>query len=172
MSTPLFSRDILEFLEMLRKHRVRYLVVGGEAVIQYGYARFTADMDIFYEASAANAARLYQALQEFWGGTVPGIENAATLRGKGKVFQFGRPPNRLDLLNSIDGVGFPVAWKGRRTERFGHRGRLLTVHFIGLEELIRNKRSAGRNKDLDDLRFLIEARRRRVRKRSRPKRLR
>jgi hypothetical protein len=151
---------------------VRYLVVGGEAVIQYGYARFTADMDIFYEASAANAARLYQALQEFWGGTVPGIENAAALRGKGKVFQFGRPPNRLDLLNSIEGVGFPVAWKGRRTERFGHRGRLLTVHFIGLEELIRNKRSAGRNKDLDDLRFLIEARRRRVRKRSRPKRLR
>ena len=172
MSTPLFSRDILEFLEMLRKHRVRYLVVGGEAVIQYGYARFTADMDIFYEASAANAARLYQALQEFWGGTVPGIENADVLHGKSKVFHFGRPPNRVDLLNGIDDVGFPAAWKGRKTERFRHRGELQTVHFIGLEELIRNKRSAGRNKDLDDLRFLIEARRRRVRKRSRPKRLR
>lgn len=59
MSTALFSRDILEFLEMLRKHRVCYLVVGGEAVIQYGYARFTADMDLFYGADAANAARLY-----------------------------------------------------------------------------------------------------------------
>lgn len=167
MSIAFFSRDILEFLEILRKHRVRYLVVGGEAVIQYGYARFTADMDLFYEADAANAARLYRALQEFWGDTVPGIENADVLRGKGKVFQFGRPPNRLDLLNSIEGVGFTAAWKGRKKERFWHRGQLLTVHFIGLEELIRNKRSAGRNKDLDDLRFLIEARRRRIRKPSR-----
>jgi len=164
VSAALFSRDILEFLEMLRTHRVRYLVVGGEAVIQYGYARFTADMDIFFEADAANAGRLYHALQEFWGGTVPGIESADVLRGKGKVFQFGRPPNRVDLLNSIDGVGFPSAWKGRTTERFSHRGRFLSVQFIGLEELIRNKRSAGRNKDLDDLRFLIEARRRRIRK--------
>jgi len=172
VNTAFFSRDILEFLKMLRKHRVRCLVVGGEAVIQYGYARITVDMDIFYDSDPANAARLHQALQEFWGGTVPGIENADALRAKGKVFQFGRPPNRLDLINSIDGVGFPAAWKGRKTERFKHRGQLLTVHFIGLEELIRNKRSAGRNKDLDDLRFLIEARRRRVRKRSRPKRLR
>jgi predicted nucleotidyltransferase len=172
VSTALFSRDVLDFLEMLGTHRVRYLVVGGEAVIQYGYARFTADMDIFYEADAANATRLYRALQEFWGGTVPGIDSADVLRGKGKVFQFGRPPNRVDLLNSIDGVGFPAAWKGRKTERFRHRGQLLTVHFIGLEELIRNKRSAGRNKDLDDLRFLIEARRRRIRKPSRQRRLR
>ena len=167
MSAASFSRDILDFLEMLRTHRVRYLVVGGEAVIQYGYARFTADMDIFYETAAANATRLYRALLEFWGGAVPGIENPNALRGKGKVFQFGRPPNRVDLLNSIDGVGFPAAWKGRKTERFMHRGQFLTVHFIGLEELIRNKRSAGRNKDLDDLRFLIEARRMRIRKPSR-----
>jgi len=167
VSAALFSKDILEFFEMLRSYRVRYLVVGGEAVIQYGYARFTADMDIFFEADAANTGRLYHALQEFWGGTVPGIESADALRGKGKVFQFGRPPNRVDLLNSIDGVGFQAAWKGRKTERFSHRGKLLTVHFIGLEELIRNKKSAGRNKDLDDLRFLIEARRRRIRKPSR-----
>jgi hypothetical protein len=170
VSSASFSRDILEFLETLRKHRVRYLVVGGEAVIQYGYARFTADMDLFYEADAANAARLYRALQEFWRGAVPGIENVDVLRGKGKVFQFGRPPNSQDLLNSIDGVGFPAAWKGRKTERFRHRGQLLTVHFIGLKELIRNKRSAGRNKDLDDLRFLIEARARRIRKPTRRRR--
>ena len=167
MSIALFSSDILEFLDLLCKHRVRYLVVGGEAVIQYGYARFTADIDIFYHSDAANAVRLFAALQEFWGGAIPGIQNADALRGKGKVFQFGRPPNRLDLLNRIDGVGFSAAWKGRKTERFRHKGRLLTVQFIGLEELIRNKRSAGRNKDLDDLRFLIEARRRRTRRRPR-----
>jgi hypothetical protein len=110
-------------------------------------------------SSSANAARLHPALHKFWCGTVPGIENADVLHGKSKVFHFGRPPNRVDLLNDIDDVGFPAAWKGRKTERFRHRGELQTVHFIGLEELIRNKRSAGRNKDFDDLRFQIEARR-------------
>jgi hypothetical protein len=85
------------------------------------------------------------------------------------VFQFGRPPNRLDLLNSIDGVSFDTAWRGRKSVRFPYRGRSLQVHFIGLKELIRNKRAAGRNRDLDDLRFLLEARKRLERKPPGPK---
>ncbi len=159
-AAALFSTDILDFLALLRKYAVRYVVVGGEAVIQYGHARLTADMDIFYDSAPANTERLFQALREFWGGDVPGIEDSDTLRGKGKVIQFGHPPNRLDLLNSIDGVAFGAAWNGRKSVRFSHRGRGMPVHFIGLAELIRNKRAAGRNRDLDDLRFLLEARRR------------
>jgi hypothetical protein len=85
------------------------------------------------------------------------------------VFQFGRPPNRLDLLNSIDGVSFDTAWRGRKSVPFPYRGRSLQVHFIGLKELIRNKRAAGRNRDLDDLRFLLEARKRLERKPPGPK---
>jgi len=158
VSAALFSKDILDFLALLRRHKVRYLVVGGEAVIQYGYARFTADMDLFYDNAEPNVERLYQALLEFWGGSVPGIESSRNLRATGKIFQFGSPPNRLDLMNRIDGTSFEAGWKGRRTVRLTHRGRSLAVHFIGLEELIRNKRAAGRNKDLDDLRYLLAAR--------------
>ena len=95
MRVALFHVDILDLFALLRKHRVRYLVVGGEAVIQYGYARFTADMDIFFDAGTANAARLYDVLQEFWGGTVDGIENASVLQQKGKVFPLpGRAARR------------------------------------------------------------------------------
>jgi hypothetical protein len=100
VSAALFSADILDFLALLRKYAVRYVIVGGEAAVQYGHARLTADMDIFYDAAPAN------------------------------------------------------------TLRFPNRGRSLQVHFIGLEELIRHKKSAGRNRNLDDLRFLLEARRR------------
>ena len=42
-----FSRDVLDFLLLLHKQDVRYLVVGGEAVIFHGYARLTGDMDFF-----------------------------------------------------------------------------------------------------------------------------
>ncbi len=169
MSAALFSADILDFLSLLQQRAVHYLVVGGEAVIQYGHARLTADMDIFYDASSTNAASLFQALLDFWAGDVPGIASPEELRPKGRVFQFGRPPNRLDLLNSIDGVSFAVAWRGRKSVRFPYRGRSLQVHFIGLKDLIRNKRAAGRNRDLDDLQFLLEARKRLKRRQPRRK---
>ena len=56
VSAALFHRDILDFIALLTKHRVRYLIVGGEAVIQHGYARFTGDVDMFFDAAASNAA--------------------------------------------------------------------------------------------------------------------
>ena len=48
ISSQGFSPDILEFLQLLERHGVRYLIVGGEAVIFYGYPRFTGDIDFFY----------------------------------------------------------------------------------------------------------------------------
>ena len=55
-----FSPDILEFLELLHAHEVRYVVVGGEAVIYYGHARLTGDIDFLYDAGDQNAAALFR----------------------------------------------------------------------------------------------------------------
>ena len=74
-----FSPDVIEFLSLLEHHGVRYLIVGGEAVIYYGYTRLTGDVDFFYDREPRNADRLFSALSEFWGGTVPGISNAEEL---------------------------------------------------------------------------------------------
>jgi hypothetical protein len=38
-----FSPDIREFIRLLDHHGARYVIVGGEAVIHYGYARLTGD---------------------------------------------------------------------------------------------------------------------------------
>ena len=43
-----FSNDIREFLFLLTKYSVKYVILGGEAVIYYGYARVTEDIDIFF----------------------------------------------------------------------------------------------------------------------------
>ena len=72
----------------------------------------------------------------------------------GIVIQFGQPPNRIDLVNDIDGVTFDEAWPGRvdavtRTEKGD-----VHLAFIGLEALVKNKRASGRPKDLDDLAYL------------------
>ena len=71
------------------------MVVGGEAVIHYGYARLTGDIDIFFDSTGDNAARLLEALREFWEGDVPEISEAGDLTKSGAIFQFGVPPNRI-----------------------------------------------------------------------------
>lgn len=159
MSTH-FPPDAQDMLFVLAKHKVRYLIVGAEAVIYHGFARLTGDIDIFYEPSETNSARLFAALEEFWEGRIPGIKTVADLGKAGTVIQFGRPPNRIDLINEISGVGFPEAWKGRSKQVHIIKGKRIGVPYIGLSDLIKNKEACGRPKDLEDLKYLREKARR------------
>lgn len=156
-----FSPDVREFLRLLSLHGVRYVIVGGEAVIYHGHARLTGDVDVFFDPEPTNARRLFAALLEFWGGEVPGVGSAAELSAPGVMVMFGRPPNRLDLLNRIDAVAFDEAWADRVETELEVGGTRVPVYYIGLETLLKNKRAAGRPKDLDDLPFLEAARSRR-----------
>ena len=149
-----FSRDVLDFLLLLHKQDVRYLIVGGEAVIFHGYARLTGDMD-FFMRQPRKISDCYKALREFWKGNVPGIAVAKELLQVGLVVQFGLPPNRIDLVNQIDGVNFKEAWRNRVIVQLKGTGLDdAFIFYLGREDLIRNKRASGRPKDLDDLRFL------------------
>ena len=149
-----FSPDTQEFLRLLHVYGVRYVIAGGEAVIYYGYARLTGDVDVFYDLQANNARRLFQALGDFWSGDIPGVSNAQELVVDGLILQFGRPPNRIDLLNRIDGVAFEEAWSARREVSLASEGDAVPLYYIGLESLIANKQAAGRPKDLEDLAYL------------------
>jgi len=152
-----FSRDALDLLRLLLKHNVRYLIVGGGAVILYGRVRLTGDVDVFYDFSEDNVRCLFEALQEFWDGPIPGINDPSEFETPGLVVQFGVPPYRIDLINSIDGVSFSEAWKRKMAVMVEKADPGMRVYFIGLEDLIKNKESAGRPKDLDDLDFLRRA---------------
>ncbi|MEM6768738.1 MAG: hypothetical protein AAF655_27615 [Bacteroidota bacterium] len=65
--------DFKEFIESLNKNEVEYLLVGGYAVVIYGYVRATGDMDIWVNNSPENATRVIEALQEF-GFTFPNLD--------------------------------------------------------------------------------------------------
>lgn len=154
---PYFSQDIIEFLYLLSKYKVNYLIIGGEAVIYYGYARLTGDIDIYYELSEENIQKLFSTLNEFWDNDIPGIDSINDLNKVGIVIQFGIPPNRIDLLNSIEGIEFEEAWKNRKNVILAINNRKFKIHYIGLKELVRNKEATGRFKDKDDLNFLKNA---------------
>lgn len=148
MTGTILSPDVLDFIALLEKHGVRYLLIGGHAVVYHGYPRLTVDVDFAYDPSAENASALFSALTEFWGEPVPVVDSASELAQAGMVFQFGRPPNRIDLLSQVPGIDLGVA-----LDRCV-RARLpcgQAVSIIGLEDLRAAKRAAGRLKDLDDL---------------------
>lgn len=161
VSASCFSPDTGELLALLGKHEVRYLIVGGEAVIYYGHTRLTGDIDLFYDSLKNNAERLFAVLIEFWQGRIPGIQRYEELLEEGLILQFGVPPNRIDLINRIAGVEFGDAWAAREDVTMKQAGTAVTIHFIGLDDLIRNKKAAARNKDLDDLDYLSRARQQR-----------
>lgn len=149
-----FSDDTVEFIRLLARHRVRYVIVGGEAVIFYGYARLTGDVDLFYDIQRDNVDSFHDMLLEFWTGSIPGDLTRADLSLPGQIIQFGRPPNRIDLLNRISGITFEDVWPSRTEVVMRKGNEAIPVHFIGLDELIKNKRSTARAKDEDDLSFL------------------
>jgi len=72
----------------------------------------------------------------------------------GIIIQFGAPPNRIDLINKIDGVLFRDAWQGRATEKIRVKGNTIPLYYIGLRDLIANKSAIKRPKDIDDLKYL------------------
>jgi len=156
MKQDYFSDDVKDLLSMFNTHNVQYVIVGGDAVIYYGFARLTGDTDIFYSSEIENIKRLFRALRDFWNGQIPGIENEEELQKPGIVVQFGVPPNRIDLINQIEGVTFEEVWINRLEEKIRHKDIDVPVYIIGVDELISNKKSIRRPKDREDLKYLLK----------------
>jgi hypothetical protein len=155
MKKSYFSDDIIEFLYLLDKYKIKYLIVGGEAVIYYGHARLTGDIDIFYERSKDNSQKVFNMLNEFWENNIPGIKNPNELMQEGFIYQFGVPPNRIDLMNNIEKIDFEEAWKNKKRDELNVNKRKFKIYYIGLIELIKNKKAVNRYRDKEDLKFLI-----------------
>ena len=147
------SKDALDLLELLAKHKVEYLLVGGVAVNYYGYTRSTGGLDIFFRIEEKNANHLFKALEEFFGGFVPAVSSPEDLLAPGTVVQFGISPNRIDLINEISGVTFEESWTKRVTEIL-RASEEFEVPLIGIESLLENKKKANRPKDQEDFQYL------------------
>lgn len=144
------NKDFKEFLELLNKHHVDYMVVGGFALAFHGAPRYTGDIDIWIRSSKENADLLIKALCEF-GFALPEL-TAADFCKPDQIVQLGLPPVRIDILTSISGVSWSEACPGITREKFQNT----LIPFIGKEAYLKNKRASGRPKDLADLDALDE----------------
>jgi hypothetical protein len=146
------NEDFLDLLRALLEAGARFLVVGAHALAVHGVPRATGDLDIWIDRDAANVRRVWEAVLRF-GAPIEAMGiTQGDLGAPGVVVQIGLPPRRIDLITEITGVRFPEAWDTRRSHRVG----TLEIPFLGREQLIRNKRAAGRLKDLADLEALGE----------------
>ncbi len=65
MSNNIFNPDFTDYIELLNKHQVEYMLVGGMAVNVHGYRRSTGDMDLFVNPTEANHIKLKMVHFEF-----------------------------------------------------------------------------------------------------------
>ena len=139
------AQDFEDFVKLLNKHQVDYLVVGGYALAFHGKPRHTGDLDIWINSSEINSDKLVIAIKEF-GLASLGLTKYDFMQ-EGYVTQIGYPPLRIDILNAIDGVKFEDAYPNRLLVDVNG----IKVKYIGLKELVDNKTASGRSQDIADL---------------------
>jgi hypothetical protein len=142
--------DFDEFCALLSAHGVEFVIVGAHALAFHGAPRFTGDLDIFVRPTEENGQRLLAAIAAFGFPTAP-ISPADVVAGT-KVVEMGVPPIQIHVMSHLDGVTWEEVWAGKDYGLFGSQ----SVPFIGREAFLRNKRAAGRPKDLADVDALRE----------------
>ena len=152
----ILNKDFKEFLELLNENKVRYLVIGGFAFAYYAEPRYTKDIDIWVDTTEENIGRLLETIKEFWQSD-PGI-TAEDFRAEDFIIQLGNEPIRIDLINSIENVEFAKAWEKRVIGEYGN----IQINFIALDDLIKNKESTGRERDLLDAAYLKKVKKRKM----------
>lgn len=139
--------DFKEFLELLNEKRVRYVIVGAYAVAVHGVPRNTQDLDVFISNDNQNVVRILEVLDAFG---FKGMHSEKDFCSFG--VQLGVAPVRIDLLSAIDGVTFEEAEQSAMDTLLDG----IPIRVIGRQALIKNKRAAGRPKDLADVYTLEE----------------
>ncbi|HEY2728528.1 MAG TPA: hypothetical protein VGK52_01230 [Polyangia bacterium] len=146
-------QDFRDLLVELHDAGAAFVILGGHAVAFHGHPRATKDLDVLVRADPANAALVYRALAAF-GAPLDTIDvKASDFATYDGVLQIGLPPRRIDVLNRASGITFADAVAAG--DGFVLEGR--TIPVIGLDALLKNKRAAGRDQDVADVKALEAA---------------
>ncbi len=142
------NSDFRDLFKILNEEKVKYLVVGAYAVTFYTEPRYTKDLDIWVEASAENAEKIWAALTKF-GAPLLDI-SLGDFSDENLVYQIGVEPIRIDIMMGVAGLKFSGAWKNRVRSEYAK----VSINVIDLDNLIASKKAAGRPQDLIDVKNL------------------
>jgi hypothetical protein len=144
----IFNSDYIDFINILTKNQVKFVLVGGLAVVVHGHFRTTKDMDIYYEGTFENCNKLKKSIEEFGFGYLKFTE--ADLMDKSSYIKLGNAPIRIDLFCDLPALEF--------NDVYGlsllYEEEDFKVKVIHVNHLIENKKSVGRLQDRDDVKKL------------------
>ncbi len=138
------NSDFKDLLRDLNGAGVRYLIVGGYAVMVYTEPRYTKDLDLWIEPTEPNAQKLFVALAQFGAPTKnirPGDFTEPDV-----FFQIGIEPVRIDIMTSVPGLDFVPAWERKVIVDFGRE----SAPVLSREDVLKSKVTAGRIRDRRD----------------------
>ncbi len=143
-----FFDDQLQLFGLLIRHNVKFVVIGGYAVINYGYERVTSDLDIWIKKNNENRDLLVDALEGY--GIHP--EDLMLLRGIDfsgpvRLITFGEKPLRIEFLTEVSNVDFDEAFKEKNLVSVEG----MQIPMIKYEHLILSKFNTNRLKDKADI---------------------
>ncbi len=140
-------KDFKEFIQLLNENEVKYLLIGGYAIGLHGYMRATDDIDFWVEQTEENAKKIIAALEEFYGSQFKNM-TYEELMVKDEVFRFGKfSGNIIDILTSLKELEFDKAYKNKVSYNFNG----VMIDLISRDDLVKNKLSTGRLKDIADV---------------------
>jgi predicted nucleotidyltransferase len=156
-----FQTPLEHAVDLLTRHGVEFIIIGGQAEVLMGGGRTTFDVDVCYRRTADNLGRLAAALQEL----NPSLRGAprdlpfridAQSLALGSNFTFETRFGGFDLLADVEPIGgYDQLIKSAEEYEYGP----WRVKVIALEDLIRIKQHINRPKDRDSLYQLLAVQR-------------
>ncbi len=144
----MLNEDYKDMLLALSDENVSYMLVGAYALAAHGYPRATMDIDIWVMPSPKNADAVMRAIRRF-GAPIHNLNNE-DFQKNGTIFQIGVAPRRIDIITAASGLQFKETFA--RSIAVDIDG--IKVHIPSIDDLIQNKKSTGRTKDLADVEAL------------------
>lgn len=140
-------RDFADLLTELSEAGAEFLVVGGWAVVLHGHVRSTDDLDVLVRPDPQNSERVFAALERFGAPLRAHSVSPQHFARAGDAYRFGIAPLKVEVLTQISGVTYEEACEGSGSFQLDG----YSIRYIGKQPLLRNKRAAGRYKDLADV---------------------
>lgn len=142
------NKDYKEFIELLNKHKVEYLIIGAYAVAFHSIPRFTGDIDFLINVNEKNAEKMVNVINDFGFSSLK-LTKSDFLEPF-QIIQLGHSPIRIDIITGIKGLNFNKLFKNKIVSHYDD----IPAYYISCDDLIETKKVANRDKDKLDIKNL------------------
>jgi predicted nucleotidyltransferase len=146
MEKKQLPEEFKDFIKCLNNNNVKYLLIGGWAVGIYGHPRATKDIDFLLFNDNDNIVNIKKAFSDFFSPSL-NLDDLDSFREEGNIIRMGSSPVMIELLNKASGIKIEDCYKRRKNVNIDG----INVNIIAIEDLLINKKAAGRSNDIADV---------------------